>query len=57
MTNEEINYIVDAIDQLVKNHQQWKKDYVFDGHSNTFTHIHQHTFAKDKVEDWFGTTF
>ena len=35
LTNEEIKYLIDAVKQLAKNHQEWSKDYTVDFASGT----------------------
>jgi selenocysteine lyase/cysteine desulfurase len=37
MTDDELFYIVDAIDQITKNAGAWKDDYIYDRHSNEFS--------------------
>ncbi len=37
MTDDELLYIIDSIDQIVKNAETWKEDYVYDRHSNEFS--------------------
>jgi hypothetical protein len=37
MTDDELFYIVDAIDQITKNAGAWKEDYIYDRHSNEFS--------------------
>jgi selenocysteine lyase/cysteine desulfurase len=55
MTNKEIDLIIEAIRQLVKNHQQWESDYTYEVRSNTFSHNRPHRFAEKKVEEWFDS--
>lgn len=53
MTDEELIYITDAISQTVLNVEEWKKDYVYDKHTNEFDHL---SFGKDKKSEyskWF----
>lgn len=38
MTNQELDYIIDAITQIGKYHDKWAIDYVYNKHSNEFTH-------------------
>lgn len=38
MTNKEIEYILDAIEELSKKHTELSKDYVYDEHSNEYIH-------------------
>jgi len=51
MTNDELNYILDAIEQVCKNADEWKKDYVYDNHTNEFNHV---TFSNKLSTEWFN---
>lgn len=53
MTNEELEYIIDAIQQISLHHHDWVKDYVYNNRTNEFRHVKE---AKDKTEcvrPWF----
>lgn len=54
MTNEEVLFILDAIEQVAINYQEWKKDYVYEADTNEY---HHHSFkdsTSSVVDDWFG---
>jgi hypothetical protein len=54
MTNEEVLYVLDAIEQVVLHYQEWKKDYVYDADTNEF---HFQSFvdpAHEQVNEWFS---
>jgi hypothetical protein len=36
MTNYEVDYIVDALEDLAKNHKEWALDYEYDHKNNEF---------------------
>lgn len=36
MTDQELDYIVDAIRQIAKNFKKWAEDYRYDKHKNDF---------------------
>ena len=38
MTDDELDYILDAVKQLCENHREWTKDYEIDRHSGEFFH-------------------
>jgi len=38
LTSEEVNYIINGVKELVKNHQEWSKDYLYDKNTNEFSH-------------------
>lgn len=50
MKNEEVDYFVDALKQIVNNVDEWKKDYNYDNHTNEFIHK---DFESFNVEKWF----
>lgn len=41
MTNEEIYNFISAMREIVKNAEEWKKDYVYDSQTNDFYYINQ----------------
>jgi selenocysteine lyase/cysteine desulfurase len=53
MTDDELLYILDAIRQTVENAGKWKKDYIYDKHTNEFQHSN---FRNDdtKYSRWFN---
>lgn len=54
MTNEEVMYILEAIKQLVANHMEWRKDYIYNPQTNEFTHKDEDPCAiKSMVDKWF----
>jgi len=53
MTNEEVNFIMDAIEAVVANIKEWEKDYVYDRHSNEFRFKHEDATAGQQVLRWF----
>ena len=53
MTNDELLFILDAIRQTVENAETWKKDYLYDRHTNEF---HHYKFPEKNSADfnkWF----
>ncbi len=50
MLNEEIEYILDAIEQLSQNFEEWGKDYVYNENNNEFYHESE---IKELFEDFF----
>lgn len=54
MTNEEVEFIADAICELAQNHQEWAKDYVCQANCNDFKHK-DFTETNFKIVDhWFN---
>jgi selenocysteine lyase/cysteine desulfurase len=53
MTDEEIDYILDGIKALAKNHKEWAKDYMYCREHNDFKHILDPQVEQKLVDDWF----
>lgn len=53
MTDEEIDYILNSVEELSVNHREWAYDYEYDPHENNFGHKTKPEFEKDSVENWF----
>ncbi len=53
MTDEELNFIIDAVKQISENYQTWQKDYVYNKHTNIFTNIKDTEDLNKKVAKWF----
>ena len=47
-TNEEINFILDAIEAVVLHKEEWSKDYDYHPKTNEFVH---HQFIANEKED------
>jgi selenocysteine lyase/cysteine desulfurase len=50
MTNEELHFILDSIACVAENAGKWKDDYVYDSHTNEFSH---NSFRQSKSTGWF----
>ncbi len=53
MTDDEVYFIVDALKQIVKNIDEWSKDYTYDPHTNEFKHTCDVAFEEKMVGSWF----
>lgn len=53
MSNEEVNFIMDAIEAVILNIQEWEKDYAYDRHSNEFRFKHGTAAVQQQVSGWF----
>lgn len=53
MTNDEVYYITDAIREIVKNIDQWEKDYTYSSHTNEFHYIHSNDDGMARIKKWF----
>jgi selenocysteine lyase/cysteine desulfurase len=52
MTDNELLFICDAINQTVKNVKEWQKDYIYDRHTNEYSHIKSKETRSD-YSQWF----
>lgn len=55
MTNQEIDYILDALDELCLHHKEWATDYIYNVHTNEFKHVAEPQTEMKLVEEWFST--
>lgn len=53
MTRGELEYILDAIGQVQKNHKKWCDDYVYNRHTNEFRHRNEPDDKTVLVREWF----
>ncbi len=53
MTNDELNYILDAIEDISKNHKKYIKDYTYNPHTNEFTHKDFVNSEEKTITKWF----
>jgi selenocysteine lyase/cysteine desulfurase len=56
MTTEELLFITGAIRQTVENAERWKKDYLYDKHTNEFRHKKFQGKTSSAFEHWFELT-
>ncbi len=54
MTDDEIEYLLEGIQALGGNHQEWAKDYIYDVHSNEFNYKGGDSTEKELVDKWFS---
>jgi selenocysteine lyase/cysteine desulfurase len=53
MTDDELLFIIDAIKQVSVHHLEWKKDYLYNKHTNEFIHINEWHQKDELVKSWF----
>jgi selenocysteine lyase/cysteine desulfurase len=53
MTNEEMEFILDSIEQLARNFQEWKNDYAYDENTNEYQHKAFNDSSAQTVERWY----
>ena len=52
MTNAELKFVVDAINEIQKNYKKWEKDYIYNLKTNEFRHKSQTQDEEYKVKNW-----
>ncbi|MBK8349887.1 MAG: aminotransferase class V-fold PLP-dependent enzyme [Saprospiraceae bacterium] len=55
MTDEEIDYILNSLEQLSLNHTLWAEDYNYDIFTNEYTHLTEPSTEQKLVDEWFST--
>lgn len=53
MTNTEINFILDAIEQVALHYHEWKKEYVYEPDTNEYHHASYQDKMNLLVNSWF----
>ncbi len=53
MRDDEVYFLADAVRQIQENHQEWKKDYVYNNRINEFRHKDEPLDKTVKIKDWF----
>jgi len=54
MTNDELYLFIDALNQIVQHIDTWKKDYLYNKHTNEFRHKDEPEDKTVIVQDWFN---
>lgn len=54
MTNDELKYIIRAVQDLSRHHKEWGRDYEMDIHSGEFFHVDEKNALKELVGQWFA---
>lgn len=55
MTDDELDFILDAIAEVVANIDEWSQEYTYDLHKNEFTHNEKKNVFEEVVDGWFDT--
>ena len=53
MTDEELDIITSAINDIVENYEEWKQDYSYDNRTNEFTHKTFDSKIQETIDNWF----
>lgn len=54
MTDEELQIIIKAVEEIVENISEWENDYNYDKHKNEFYHISSNGTEVENVKQWFS---
>ncbi|MCB9275855.1 MAG: aminotransferase class V-fold PLP-dependent enzyme [Lewinellaceae bacterium] len=54
MTDAELDYVLDALEAVYHNYQEWSKDYAYNTHTNEFNYKNQPGHESGLVEGWFA---
>lgn len=53
MTDDELDFIIQAVNEIAENHKEWGKDYIYDNHNNEFYHKDETKDKTERIVDWF----
>ncbi len=53
MTNNELDHILNALEEISLHHQTWMKEYMYNKHTNEFRHIRDNCQITERVNGWF----
>ena len=53
MTDQELDFILNALKEISINHKEWAEDYVYNKHTNEFRHIADSDHIAERVNEWF----
>jgi len=54
MTDDELEYIIKAVDEIAENHESWGKDYIYNTHNNEFYHKNELGDKTKRISGWFN---
>lgn len=54
MTDDEINYIIDALKEVTKHGQAWSEDYIYDFKRNEFFHRNESQEHNNHIDEWYN---
>lgn len=53
MRDNELKYILDALNEIVANAKEWEKDYSYSSKTNEYTHLTENIDKNDGMHEWF----
>lgn len=57
MTDEEVNFMMDAIEETAKNFADWQKDYVYNPDTNEFVFKNISSADDEIINNWFSKSY
>jgi len=53
MNDDELDYIIKAVEDIANKYEEWGKDYEYDSHNNEFYHKSQPKDQTERISAWF----
>lgn len=53
MTDEELDFIINAVKEIALNYKEWSKDYTYNNKTNEFTHNSFKGNTDERLNEWF----
>ena len=53
MTDEELDIIISAVNEIAANYKEWSAEYVYNSHTNEFSHKNDVDGSTEKIKEWF----
>jgi hypothetical protein len=53
MTGREVEYFLQSLSDIIKNHKEWSRDYVYNPKRNEFDHRSFTGMKPDWLQEWF----
>jgi selenocysteine lyase/cysteine desulfurase len=54
LRNDDLVYFIDALKEVVKNYEVWKKDYIYNSKKNEFEHHSRFGKEPEWLKEWFN---
>jgi hypothetical protein len=54
MADYELNFVLNAVEEIAKNYHRWQDDYRYDKTVNEFYHYHDNSVHDHLVQSWFS---
>jgi len=54
MTDEELEIIIKAVKEIAANFKEWSADYIYNSHTNEFSHKNDMAGRTEKIKEWFS---